>query len=893
MKSKGTVGTSLTKVKEAILFRRFLGASVVGMAVFVLAFVMVPYLIGEANAAVDAQAAVTWSSISLTLDPDYIAGGTSGTGDIDFGTVVPTSIGGGNYGTQKVVRKTIKVTTTGNYYAVYLSMIGNSNSLEREDDSTQDIDAINDGSGNFGEFDNTLTFDRTGWGYAVPTSTVAGADFIKTDIELTDYTGYDGCLANLVDPSSNNMTVASTGACGNYNHGAWAAVPTLHHAQQIYKNSNLITGFTTGDTFDIYYSIMVDTDVMAGTYRNQVVYTALASTTDIDSASSNISRDKSYVSSGTLEALRVDLASNPESLTTDQVKVFLVPHSEFVTGGAYAGYTKPNLTLSQAESAFAQCEVTAVASQGSSANVTCRMPAPDGDKVKIVADNEAVVEDGGDPEGEYDLWLHIEDFNVDYISQYTSSGELVASVVYAGLQSINVDGDPYVEYMQDIEPNICNNTNMWGNIASNTGARIYDYRGNGATVAVPTPLLEAGEDELGVSSFKLLDNRDEHPYLVRRLADGNCWMVQNLDLNLASFVGKTDQNGGLTPANTDLSANRSYWDPSKTAYNAAKAIDDTVSNDQASYFPVISYNKLGTAQAYQFQPKGTSGATNHWGSKRNEDGDLFYDTATNPAVEPNPVVYTYNRTDEQHTGTAAYVPKNRSKLPSAAGNTIYAWQDSSFTGDSFKIGNNTTGSFQTTTSGAQRDYVENNSLAEMPRSYDHGWDYVSTTASSGGSTVTTDTAWVEGHAGQYYGDNYNWYAATAETGTWSMTSGTTTDSICPKGWKLPVNGGNTVDTSWAHLITGTYTTDGTTKIVSGAAGSQAMRSLPLSIPFTGSYNWVSGNASYNAGSNGYFWSSTAYSQTSGYYLYFNSSNIGPQHNSNKVGGLTIRCVARS
>lgn len=41
-----------------------------------------------------------------------------------------------------------------------------------------------------------------------------------------------------------------------------------------------------------------------------------------------------------------------------------------------------------------------------------------------------------------------------------------------------------------------------------------------------------------------------------------------------------------------------------------------------------------------------------------------------------------------------------------------------------------------------------------------------------------------------YGAYYNWYAATAGTGTYSVSSGNATSSICSKGWRLPTGDSN-------------------------------------------------------------------------------------------------------
>ena len=135
---------------------------------------------------------------------------------------------------------------------------------------------------------------------------------------------------------------------------------------------------------------------------------------------------------------------------------------------------------------------------------------------------------------------------------------------------------------------------------------------------------------------------------------------------------------------------------------------------------------------------------------------------------------------------------------------------------------------------------------------------------------------------QYMGNWYNWYAATAETGTWSMSSGNASGSICPKGWGLPENSGTQ---SWDNLLTTAYS------IANSSAGSQKMRSVPLSIIFSGSFYWVNGGL-YGRGTDGSYWSSTPYASTNSRRLVFNSTYVNPQGGYNKSYGFTVRCVAR-
>ena len=107
------------------------------------------------------------------------------------------------------------------------------------------------------------------------------------------------------------------------------------------------------------------------------------------------------------------------------------------------------------------------------------------------------------------------------------------------------------------------------------------------------------KNALGVGTFQLTDIRDSHPYLVRRLADGNCWMVENLDLDLANFAGKTNNDtGALTPENTDLrepsTISRGYWDPTESVQTM---INDTYAGLLSSNdFAGLTEYLLGTRQ---------------------------------------------------------------------------------------------------------------------------------------------------------------------------------------------------------------------------------------------------------------------------------------------------------
>ncbi len=152
---------------------------------------------------------------------------------------------------------------------------------------------------------------------------------------------------------------------------------------------------------------------------------------------------------------------------------------------------------------------------------------------------------------------------------------------------------------------------------------------------------------------------------------------------------------------------------------------------------------------------------------------------------------------------------------------------------------------------------------------------------------------------QTVGTYFNWKTATGGMGDMTNTS-RPDDSVCPKGWQLPVDA--TSGKSYRQLIDayydgvhgGVYSTSSYYQTINGAhiyAISQALRRAPLSIPFSGDFQFYSGKAAYVA-SNGYFWSSTSYSTTNARYLAFASNYLYPRTNGYKGNGFPVRCVAK-
>ena len=117
---------------------------------------------------------------------------------------------------------------------------------------------------------------------------------------------------------------------------------------------------------------------------------------------------------------------------------------------------------------------------------------------------------------------------------------------------------------------------------------------------------------------------------------------------------------------------------------------------------------------------------------------------------------------------------------------------------------------------------------------------------------------------------YSFYTATAHWGTNSVSSGSSSVDICPKGWRLPTLA--EYSTLYSSYNTGA-------KLVAS----------PWYGVYSGNYYYGSFN---DGGSLGCYWSSTAVNSVSAYYLYFGSSSAGVG-NLDKVRGFAVRCVAKS
>ena len=147
---------------------------------------------------------------------------------------------------------------------------------------------------------------------------------------------------------------------------------------------------------------------------------------------------------------------------------------------------------------------------------------------------------------------------------------------------------------------------------------------------------------------------------------------------------------------------------------------------------------------------------------------------------------------------------------------------------------------------------------------------VSSTSGFSASFFEISNAYVDSDGGFY-----NWYAATAGTGTTALTTRNqnTTVSICPKGWRLPTSGDN-----------GEFKT-----LYDNYNSSSTLRSNPVNLTLSGHVN---NNSRNMQGSFGYYWSSTVATVYYAYYLGLNPSNVYSTYYDSKYSGYSVRCIAR-
>ena len=139
------------------------------------------------------------------------------------------------------------------------------------------------------------------------------------------------------------------------------------------------------------------------------------------------------------------------------------------------------------------------------------------------------------------------------------------------------------------------------------------------------------------------------------------------------------------------------------------------------------------------------------------------------------------------------------------------------------------------------------------------------------------------HDAKSYGALYNYVAATAGTITGMDNQNEATESVCPKGWKMPSK-----DEYGALMRAYGADPEG----YGGPNASQIMRTDPLTFSFSGDVDFGGRYINYrNDTGAGYWWTTTSESETKRYRAFVDPYSTSVSRDTRKFG-FSVRCVAR-
>ncbi|MBR1796383.1 hypothetical protein IJ765_04010, partial [Candidatus Saccharibacteria bacterium] len=289
----------------------------------------------------------------------------------------------------------------------------------------------------------------------------------------------------------------------------FAPVPVKGAEELLITQDDTTTTETQTDNITVYYGYYANSALPSGTYQNTVLYTAYAEATDQEGGIATYTPDGfNYKDGGEI--------TFTTSLYTDRT------------------VSASDVSVTIGDKTCDNIVVSKVGGGNDSVTITCDAPAQD-------------------RPGDYPIAIDIDRFAHHSRTSvfYDTDGITVGDTTYKTMQDMK-----RVVSVGGTEKSLCQ---AW----APTPAAF-----TGETVS----LDEVGEDEerpysmdttnnlakfinQNVPETTLRDVRDNKWYLIRKLADGNCWMVQNLDLDLSTEVA-------LTSETSDINSTSS-WTPSE------------------------------------------------------------------------------------------------------------------------------------------------------------------------------------------------------------------------------------------------------------------------------------------------------------------------------------------
>ena len=314
--------------------------------------------------------------------------------------------------------------------------------------------------------------------------------------------------------SQNIVSASSTTTYDNMTNNTWAystddinyqGVPTLDSPVLLSDIDGISTGTNTNGvvsaTIPIYYAAKVDTSIPSGSYANSVTYLAVVDGGIV----TNAELTSITVDGDTVEQLQLDKTNTILVTTNLKTNTYGIPRAYYTTTNP-AGYSEcTNVMVSSNTDGYMtiQCEATPTT-------------VATGLTLHIVPKGSS--EDTFCTDGTYEA-----------NTSQCEAGDWKWGSFTVGLPSISKplpQNFAEIEYMQHMTPEIC--------ASANEG-----------------------------DTKRLIDSRDGKLYWVAKLKDGNCWMTQNLELDLSTS----------TPLTSELSDVTNSWAPTSNTYTSAQSGD--------------------------------------------------------------------------------------------------------------------------------------------------------------------------------------------------------------------------------------------------------------------------------------------------------------------------------
>ena len=432
-----------------------------------------------------------------------------------------------------------------------------------------------------------------------------------------------------------------------------------------------------------------------------------------------------------------------------------------------------------------------------------------------------------------------------------------------------------------------------------------------------------------VPTKTLTDTRDNNTYTVSKLADGKCWMTQNLRI-----INKT-----LTPADSDITSN--YTIPASSingfnAYNTNNAYLDSIHGGYYTWTTATAgtgttaLSTNGHNTTVSICPKGWRLPTGGGGG---EFQTLYNNYNSSLALRSNPVNFTLSgyvisssRTNQGSNGlywSSTVVSSNYAyDLGLNTSNVYPASNYDKYRGFSIrciaddKLGLSSIANMQDMTPEVcAATTTPNKTATALDTDGSHAGDpnYVPTKTlvdardnntytvskladgkcwmtqnlrignmniDSANSDVSSSYMVQPYHIDSTHGGYYSWYVATAGSGSGTGGGQNAAYSICPKGWRLPIGGSGNTNERWG--------------LYSKYPSFTAMTSSPVNINLGGTYGSY-GSSLYGAGTRANYWAATNYDNGGldrADNLGLENGNVYYEPASNKHSGFSVRCIAR-